>query len=396
MTPTSPSTAARTEQWAQAREVRDQLLHLHKAIITAERSRYETAHGPVPNEVALFHLVSGDPFFAWLRPLTVLIVTIDERLAVKEPLDDDALHSLGVEVREVIASTEQGNEFRRNYRRLLQNEPGIVVEHGRTVRLLPTVPTPGEEIPGAVYRGERTAWTVDQGPFVIKINAPGRLIPGHGDHGYGPLALIAESFLEPGTWIRLHPHTNDEIISYVPDGVMRHDEPEGHPLVTDPEHLMIMNAGSGFWHEERTLDEDPPLRMLQIFVRPHALDLEPEIQHGPIPPLVPNQWRHLVRPEGTDEAATPFTVRNDVHLFDICLDAGATADLPAIPGWDVYLYVFTGAVLVADTALGEAETALLTGGAATGQVVTASEPTLLVAFLIDPAATVTRAGTAGR
>jgi hypothetical protein len=41
---------------------------------------------------------------------------------------------------------------------------------------------------------------------------PGHNVPGAIDHGYGPLALIVESLLEPGTWIRFHPHTNDEII----------------------------------------------------------------------------------------------------------------------------------------------------------------------------------------
>ena len=393
---------APTAEHLQVREIRDQLLRLHKAIITAERTRYQATNGPVPNEIALFHLVSGDPFFAWLRPLTVLIVAVDERLAAQDPLDDAALENVAAEVRDVLSSTERGNEFRRNYGRLLQDEPGIVIEHGRTVRLLPPAPaTPLSTVtePGAVHHGARSDWTIDQGPFVIKIAAPGRLIPGHGDHGYGPLALVAESFLEPGTWIQLHPHTNDEIISYVPDaGVMRHDEPQPHPLVTDADHLMVMNAGSGFWHEERTLDDDPPLRMLQIFVRPRTLDLDPEIQHGPIPPLVPNEWRHLFRPDGdgTDDGGTPFTVRNDVHLFDIRLDAGASADLPSIPGWDAYLFVFTGGVEVAGIPLGEAETALLTGNMATAQTVTAPHPTLLTVFLINPAATVTRAGTVGR
>lgn len=389
-----------SDERSQINDLRRALIRLHKSIITAERARYEASHGPVANEVALFHLVSGDPFFAWLRPLTVLIVTIDERLAAEEPIGGHDLRTLAADVRAVISSTESGNEFRRNYRRLLQDEPDVVVEHGRVVRLLPAPAPdsadPADPTPGAVYHAKRSTWIVDQGSFVIKVNAPGRLKPGHGDHGYGPLALIAESLLEPGTWIRLHPHTNDEIVSYVPAGVMRHDEPDGNPLVTDADHLMVMNAGSGFWHEERTLDDDPPLRMLQIFVRPHTLDLEPNIQHGPIPAAVPNQWRHLFRPEGADDASTPFTVRNDVHLYDIRLGAGASIALPAIPGWDAYLYVFTGAVEVADLTLSEAETALLTEAAANRQTVTATEPTLLVAFLINPDARITRAGTVGR
>lgn len=59
---------------------------------------------------------------------------------------------------------------------------------------------------------------------------------------------------------------------------MRHDDRQGNELVTDPEHLMVMNAGSSFWHAEEMLAENPPLRMLQIIVRPHSLDLEPGIR----------------------------------------------------------------------------------------------------------------------
>ena len=96
----------------------------------------------------------------------------------------------------------------------------------------------------------------------------------------------------------MHQHRNEEIISWVPKGVMRHDDRQGNELVTDPDHLMVMNAESGFWYAEETLADDPPLRMLQIFVRPHSPDLVPDIQHEPIPDSVTGEWRHLFGPEG--------------------------------------------------------------------------------------------------
>ena len=139
MTENSRQRAPRTAQWDQLRDIRDHLLRLHKAIIVAERARYEASHGAVANEVALFHLVSGDSFFAWLRPMTVLIVEIDERLDGKEPIREEDLRTMSAEVRSVLVSTEQGNDFRRHYQRLLQDEPHIVVDHGRVIRMLPAV-----------------------------------------------------------------------------------------------------------------------------------------------------------------------------------------------------------------------------------------------------------------
>jgi redox-sensitive bicupin YhaK (pirin superfamily) len=242
-----------------------------------------------------------------------------------------------------------------------------------------------------IYTAPRTDVSQDQGGFRIHFNFPGRTLPSHDDHGYGPLATVVESFMDPGTLIRMHQHRNEEIISWVPEGVMRHDDRHGNELVTDPEHLMVMGAGSGFWHAEETLENDPPLRMLQIFVRPHSLGLDPTIQHEPIPDPTPNEWRHLFGPEHSD---APLSVRNDVHLYDCRLDADERVTLPSRPGWDTYCYVFEGSVTVGDEPVGYTESALVTGG---GDVsVTASEQSTIVAFSINPEAPVTRRGTIGR
>ena len=241
-----------------------------------------------------------------------------------------------------------------------------------------------------LYKAERTPIVIDQGKFVVHAALPGFNIPGHPDHGYGPLALIAESFKAPDTWITMHEHVQDEIISYVPHGVMRHDDRTTGKLITDPDHLMVMNAGRSFWHEERTLAGDPPLRMLQIFVRPHTLDLEPRIQHGPLAAPEPNRWRHLVGPEG---GAAPFVVRNDIDLHDIRLEAGASAALPHRPGWSRYFFVYAGRVEAGGTRFDQAESGLTTDPAEL--VLRAVEPALVVAFVINPEARITRGGTIG-
>lgn len=242
-----------------------------------------------------------------------------------------------------------------------------------------------------LYKASRSPHTQNQGGFRVRFNFPGMSLPSGEDHGHGPLATVVESFMDPGTLIQMHQHRNEEIISWVPDGVMRHDDREGNELITDADHLLVMNAGSGFWHEERTRDDDPPLRMLQIFVRPHSLDLEPGIQHERIPEPVPNEWRLLFGPEGGD---APAFVRNDVRFYDARLDAGASVDLPAVPGWDAYVYVFEGSVEVDGRRFEATESALST---APDEVrITAAEESLLVAFLVNPEAAITRQGTIGR
>lgn len=241
-----------------------------------------------------------------------------------------------------------------------------------------------------LLKGGRTPIVRDMGGFIIHPNMPGWLLPKTRDHGHGPLAMIVESILHPGRLIAMHEHRNDEIVSWVPDGVMRHDDKANGPLVIDGWHLMVMNAGRSFWHSEETLPSDPPLRMLQIFVRPREADLEPGIQHGPIKPAAPNAWRHLFGPEGGD---APFFVRNEVDFFDIRLDQGARVDFPVKQGRDLYFHVFSGRIAVGNDTFSEGEQGLLLSGGPLSLESTTSS--LVVAFLLDATATVTRNGMVG-
>ena len=241
-----------------------------------------------------------------------------------------------------------------------------------------------------LLKGERTPIVRDMGGFVARLNMPGWLLPRPRDHGHGALAMVVESTLVPGRRILMHEHRNDEIISWVPEGVMRHEDRWGSPLVVDGEHLMVMNAGRSFWHSEEVLPTDPPLRMLQIMVRPHAADLPPHIQHDRLVPIEPNAWRHLLGPEGGD---TPFFVRNGIDFYDLRLAAGAAVDGPEKAGRDLYFYVFSGSVAVNRQSFAEGEQGLLLGGGSLA--FEARQDSVVVAFLVDPSATVTRQGTVG-
>lgn len=241
-----------------------------------------------------------------------------------------------------------------------------------------------------LHKGGRTPVVRDMGGFVAHVNMPGWLLPRVVDHGHGPLAMVVESILHPGRLIAMHEHRNDEIVSWVPAGVMRHDDRANGPLVIDAAHLMVMNAGRSFWHSEKTLPTDPLLRMLQIFVRPRAPDLAPAIQHGPLAPAAANTWRHLFGPE---DGAAPFHVRNAVDAFDIRLDAGVRVAFPVLPGRDLYFYTFAGWIAAGGAAFAEGEQGLLSKGGPL--MVEAAAPSIVVAFLVDPLAPVSRAGTVG-
>ncbi|MBX5082836.1 pirin family protein [Rhizobium lentis] len=241
-----------------------------------------------------------------------------------------------------------------------------------------------------LLKGERTFVVRDAGGFVAHVNMPGWVKPKPSDHGHGPLAMVVESILAPGRQIAMHEHRNDEIVSWVPEGVMRHDDRATGRLLIDRDHLMVMNAGTGFWHSEETLATDPPLRMLQILIRPRAIDLEPIIQYGPIPAVAANVWRHLVGPEGE---GAPFYVRSALDMFDIRLEAGARVEFPRKQERDLYFYVFSGSVVAAGQSFIEGEQGLQLPDDRLD--VEAKDQSALIAFLLDANAPVARQGTVG-
>lgn len=132
------NTAATTDDRTQLFKVREALLNLHKAVLNVERKRYEQNVGAVTNEFEFFRLATSDPSFAWIGPLTSLIVQIDEQVASKEPITAGAVDALYRDTRAVVASSTE-TPFKAEYNQLLQENPDLVMKHSAVMQALPPV-----------------------------------------------------------------------------------------------------------------------------------------------------------------------------------------------------------------------------------------------------------------
>ena len=103
----------------------------------------------------------------------------------------------------------------------------------------------------------------------IKSQKISSLFPGCGisseDTGLGTIGKIDHARIPSGITIKMHPHINDDILSYFRTGVSKHMDSENISAEISRKRLMLMQAGSIFYHEERILE---PLEGLQIFIRP--------------------------------------------------------------------------------------------------------------------------------
>ncbi len=116
-------------------ELRDALLELHKTLVDSERISYEQTIGTIPSPNHFLQLLTNDPWFAWLHPLSLLIVSMDQALDSKrKPLTPEAAAALVLQTRRLLIASEEGDGFPKHYFDALQRDPNVVMAHAQAAR----------------------------------------------------------------------------------------------------------------------------------------------------------------------------------------------------------------------------------------------------------------------
>ena len=116
-------------------DLRKALLHLHKILLDWEQSAYERVHGRV-SAAELLKVIVEDPQFAWLRPISELIVRIDTTVDTEPPAGEAEVEALVARAREVTAADETGSPHAQRYHTALQEHPDAVFAHRDVTHVL--------------------------------------------------------------------------------------------------------------------------------------------------------------------------------------------------------------------------------------------------------------------
>ncbi len=117
-------------------ELRRALLHLHKTLLEWERAGYERIHGRV-SAGELLRVIVNDPQFAWLHPVSELIVRIDESLEI-DALDGPEVDvdAIVMQSRRLVVPDESGSPYGQRYLAALQEHPDAVLAHRAVTTVL--------------------------------------------------------------------------------------------------------------------------------------------------------------------------------------------------------------------------------------------------------------------
>ena len=118
------------------RQFRPLLLKAHKILRDAEKDRYEASHGPIANKGDYLRLVLSDEQFSWLRPISQLIVQIDEVLMAKQPQPLERAPELLNQARHLLYDTEIGQAFQARTQVVAQRDPEMAAMAQRMDELM--------------------------------------------------------------------------------------------------------------------------------------------------------------------------------------------------------------------------------------------------------------------
>jgi hypothetical protein len=131
-------------------EAAEALREVHRALVQAVRSAYEREVGPAGGPGQMLRLLTEDPYFAWLHPMSELIVDLDS-LLTQEILPPGTVAGVRQEIDRLTKAG--GSSFWEKYGPLLQSDTDVVVAHGRLRRAINALPE------GAKKLHQRKEWT---------------------------------------------------------------------------------------------------------------------------------------------------------------------------------------------------------------------------------------------
>jgi hypothetical protein len=161
--------------------------------------------------------------------------------------------------------------------------------------------------------------------------------------GFRALRVINEDVVAPQRGFGKHPHSNMEILSYVLEGAVQHEDSMGSSEILRPGELQHMSAGSGVRHSEMNPSATEPFHMLQIWLMPNELGITPRYeQQRYTVQEEPNQLHLLASKDGRQGS---FVIHSDAELLAATVTPGATVTHTFRGGYG-YLQVARGTVQV--------------------------------------------------
>jgi redox-sensitive bicupin YhaK (pirin superfamily) len=160
--------------------------------------------------------------------------------------------------------------------------------------------------------------------------------------GFRSLRVMNEDFVAPGQGFGVHPHDNMEIVTYVLEGALEHQDSMGNGEILRPGEFQRMTAGTGITHSEFNPSRDEPVHLYQIWLYPDQNGLEPSYEQKRFDERERRNRLRLVA--SRDAADDSLLIHQDARIYLSSLDDGTQVDAELDSGRHAWLQVLRGGV----------------------------------------------------
>ena len=161
---------------------------------------------------------------------------------------------------------------------------------------------------------------------------------------WGALRVWNDDTIAPQTGFPPHPHADMEIITYVREGAISHQDSLGNAGRTEAGDVQVMSAGSGITHSEYNR-EDVTTRIFQIWIIPDENGQPPSWGARPFP-RGDRSGRFVALASGFKDDTEALPLRTDARVLGATIKAGETVDYPLGAERHGYLVPATGVIAV--------------------------------------------------
>lgn len=177
--------------------------------------------------------------------------------------------------------------------------------------------------------------------------------------GHGALRVWNDDEIAPNTGFPAHPHANMEIITYVREGAITHQDSLGNKGRTEAGDVQVMSAGTGIRHSEYNL-EPATTKIFQIWIQPTRQGGQPTWGSKPFP-KADRSGKLVTIASGLNEDADALPIRANARVLAATLKAGEHAAYDAQQSRHLYLVPAAGAVEVNSVRVNARDGAAITG-----------------------------------
>jgi len=164
---------------------------------------------------------------------------------------------------------------------------------------------------------------------------------------WGNLRVWNDDAIAPKSGFPPHPHADMEIITYVREGAITHQDSLGNKGRTEAGDVQVMSAGSGITHAEYNL-EDETTRLFQIWIVPSQRGGNPSWGARPFP-KGDRSGKFVTLASGFAEDGEALPIRAEARVVGATLKAGETAEYALGADRNAYLVPATGKIEINGT-----------------------------------------------